>query len=125
MQSADSGRSVPDSHIGEHYLTKREQKENAFWRIKHAADERRQDRMDRILSQEGESLAKTLGRVVYVSACVLFDGLVLTEIIVRLDRTAFAWLVFAVALGFAIVVQRNLYDEWFDVDISEMDFDQQ
>jgi hypothetical protein len=121
MQSADSGRSVPDSLIGEHYLSKREQKENALWRIKHAADERRQDRMDRILSQEGESLAKTLGRVVYVSACILFDGLVLTEIIVRLDRTAFAWFVFAVVLGFAIVVQRNLYDEWFADDISQIE----
>ena len=120
MQSADSGRSVPDSHIGEHYLTKREQKENALWRIKHAADERRQDRMDRILAQEGESLVKTLGRVVYVSACILFDGLVLTEIIVRLDSTAFAWAAFGVTLGFAVMVQRNLYDEWFAVDISRL-----
>jgi len=120
MQSADPGTSVPDSQIGEHYLTKREQKENALWRIKHAADERRQDRMDRILAQEGESLVKTLGRVVYVSACILFDGLVLTEIIVRLDSTAFAWAAFGVTLGFAVMVQRNLYDEWFAVDISRL-----
>ena len=121
MQSADPGTSVPDSQIGEHYLTKREQKENALWRIKHAADERRQDRMDRILAQEGESLVKTLGRVVYVSACILFDGLVLTEIIVRLDSTAFAWAAFGVTLGFAVMVQRNLYDEWFADDISQIE----
>ena len=110
-----------ESIAEEHYLTRREQKEGALRRLKQAFDTNRRVRKDKILAQEGESLVKTIGRMVYVSACILFDGLVLTEIIVRLDRTVFAWFVFAVVLGFAIVVQRNQYDEWFAVDISQFE----
>lgn len=114
-----------ESIAEEHYLTRTEQREGALSRLKQASDSSRRARTDRILAQEGESLAKTLGRVAYVSACVLLDGLVLAEIVVAMGRTAFAWLVFGVVLGFAIVVQRRLYDEWFAVDISQLNSNQQ
>ena len=103
----------------EDYLSRREQRMNALSRLKKVADDRRFERTQSILSQEGESLLKTVFRVFYLSACVLFDGLVLTEIIVIFDRTAFAWLIFIIALVVVVFFQRNLYDTWFSVDISQ------
>ena len=73
-------------------LSKEEETEAAFWRLKRASDEWREDRVKRVLAQEGESPLRTLGRVLYVSACVLFDGLILTEIPVRMGKTTFSWL---------------------------------
>ena len=75
----------------------------------------------RILAQEGESLAITIGRVVYVSACMLFDGLILTEIIVYLGRTASAWAAFFLVLALAVKLQLSLYDRFFSVDITNLE----
>ena len=104
---------------------KKEEAEAAFWRLKKASDKSREERVKRVLAQEGEGLLTTLGRVVYISACMLFDGLVLIEIPVSMGRTLAAWSLYVVLLVVAIKLQRDLYGKWFDVDISEMDFDQQ
>ena len=104
---------------------KKEEAEAAFWRLKKASDKSREERVKRVLAQEGEGLLTTLGRVVYISACMLFDGLVLIEIPVSMGRTLAAWSLYVVLLGVAIKLQRDLYGKWFDVDISQMDFDQQ
>ena len=79
--------------------------------------------MKRVMAQEEESLLATLGRVTYISACILFDGLILTEIPVRMGKTAFSWIIFLILLWAAIRIQRRLYDNWFSVDISQIDFD--
>ena len=104
---------------------KKEEAEAAFWRLKKASDKSREERVKRVLAQESEGLLTTLGRVVDISACILFDGLVLTEIPVSMGRTLAAWTLYVVLLVAAIKLQRDLYDKWFDVNISEMDFNQQ
>ena len=104
---------------------KKEESEAAFWRLKKASDKSREGRVKRVLAQEGEGLLTTFGRVVYISACILFDGLVLMEIPVSMGRTLAAWSLYVVLLVVAIKLQRDLYEKWFDVDISQMDFDQQ
>jgi len=53
----------------------------------------------------------------------LFDGLILTEIPVRMGKTAFSWILFLIILWAAIRIQRQLYDNWFAIDISQIDFD--
>ena len=104
---------------------KKEETEAAFWRLKKASDKSREERVKRVLAQEGEGLLTTLGRVVYISACMLFDGVVLLEVPVSMGRTLAAWSLYVVLLVAAIKLQRDLYEKWFDVDISQMDFDQQ
>ena len=104
---------------------KKEEAEAAFWRLKKASDKSREERVKRVLAQESEGILITLGRVVYISACILFDGLVLMEIPVSMGKTLVAWALYTVLLVAAIKLQYNLYEKWFDVDISEMDFDQQ
>jgi len=103
----------------------KEEAEAAFWRLKKASDKSREERVKRVLAQESEGILTTLGRVVYISACILFDGLVLMEIPVSMGKTLVAWTLYTVLLVAAIKLQYNLYEKWFDVDISEMDFDQQ
>ena len=104
---------------------KKEEAEAAFWRLKKASDKSREERVKRVMAQEGEGLLTTFGRVVYISACILFDGLVLMEIPVSMGRTLAAWSLYVVLLVVAIKLQRDLYEKWCDVDISQMDFDQQ
>ena len=104
---------------------KKEETEAAFWRLKKASDKSREERVKRVLAQEGEGLLTTLGRVVYISTCMLFDGVVLLEVPVSMGRTLAAWSLYVVLLVGAIKLQRDLYEKWFDVDISQMDFDQQ
>jgi hypothetical protein len=103
----------------------KEEAEAAFWRLKKASDKSREERVKRVLAQESEGILTTLGRVVYISACILFDGLVLMEIPVSMGKTLAAWTLYVVLLVAAIKLQYGLYGKWFDVDISEMDFDQQ
>ena len=102
---------------------KKEEAEAAFWRLKKASDEWREERVKRVLAQEGEGILTTLGRVVYISACILFDGLVLTQVPVSMGRTLAAWILYTVLLVAAIKLQRDLYERWFDLDISQIDFD--
>ena len=107
------------------FIDKSEEAEAAFWRLKRAADRWREDRIRGVLAQEGERLHITLGRALYLIGCILFDGLILTEIPLLLGKTIAAWALFGVALGFAIMLQRRFYDDWFAVDISQIDLDQQ
>ncbi len=107
------------------FIDKNAESEAAFWRLKRAADRRRENRIKSVLGQEGESLLRTLGRSLYISGCILFDGLVLTEILFVTGKTPLSWAIFGTLLGFAIVFQKEIYDKWFLVDISEIDFDHQ
>ncbi len=104
---------------------KKEEAEAAFWRLKKASDEWREERVKRVLAQEGEGILTTLGRVTYISVCILFDGVVLVQVPVSMGRTLAAWSLFVVLLVATIKLQRDLYEKWFDVDISQIDFDRQ
>ena len=106
-------------------LDKKEEAEAAFWRMKKASDEWREERVKRVMAQEGEGILTTLGRVTYISVCILFDGVVLVQVPVSMGRTLAAWSLFVVLLVATIKLQRDLYEKWFDIDISQMDFDQQ
>ena len=103
---------------------KKDETEAAFWRLKKASDKSREERVKRVLAQESEGLLTTLGRVTYISACIVFDGVFLMGIPISMDRTLAAWSLYAVLLVAVIKLQYDLYEKWFDVDISEMDFDQ-
>jgi len=103
----------------------REEREAAIWRLKRAADHNRETRTKKILAQEGEGLLITIGRVVYLSACIIFDGLILVGIPIQMGRTLWARVLYGDILGFAVVIQKSLYAHWFDVDISQIDFEQQ
>ena len=104
---------------------KKEETEAAFWRLKKASDKSREERVKRVLAQESEGLLTTLGRVTFISACIVFDGVFLMGIPISMGRTLAAWSLYAVLLVAAIKLQYDLYGKWFDVDISQMDFDQQ
>lgn len=121
MAPSASEGGAHDFTENEAFLSRGEQRQRALERIKAAADQRRHDRAQKILAQEGESLAITIGRVVYVSACMLFDGLILTEIIVYLGRTASAWAAFFLVLALAVKLQMALYDRFFSVDITNLE----
>jgi len=105
------------------FYDSRKEAESSFWRLKKASDVSRENRVKTVLAQGEESLLATLGRVAYISVCILFDGLILTEIPVRMGRTSFSWFVYILILVMAIRLQRRLYAEWFAVDISQIDFD--
>ena len=106
------------------FYDRREEAESSFWRLKKASAASRENRVKTVLAQEEESLTATLGRVAYISMCILFDGLILTEIPVRMGKTAFSWILFLIILWAAIRIQRQLYENWFAIDISQIDFDQ-
>ena len=107
------GSDKSSSIESESFLAPVEHRERAFSRLKSAADKRREYRVNSILSQEGEGITKTLGRILFLSACIIFDGLILTEIIVYLGRTIIAWLLFGIILAAAIFLQSRLYSAWF------------
>ncbi len=120
MAPSASEGGAHDFTENEAFLSRGEQRQRALERIKAAADQRRHDRAQKILAQEGESLAITIGRVVYVSACMLFDGLILTEIIVYLGRTASAWAAFFLVFALAGKLQRALHVRFLSVDITNL-----
>ncbi len=113
---------IPDDREKPPFFDSRDEAESSFWRLKRASDEWRENRLKRVMAQEEEGLFTTLGRVTYISTCILFDGLVLSEIPVRMGRTSFSWLVYIFILVIAIRLQRRLYSDWFAVDISQIDF---
>jgi len=97
----------------------------AFWRLKEASDEWREERIKRVLAQEGESILITLGRVIFITVCILIDGVVLTEVPISMGKTLAAWSLYLVLLMAAIKLQRDLYEKWFSVDINQINFDRQ
>ncbi len=105
------------------FIDKKEEAEAAFWRLKRAADLWRENRVKRVLAQEGESIFRTLGRVLYVIICILFDGLILIELPIFFERSAVAWTLYILILIFAVKTQHEFYKKWFEVDISEIEFE--
>ena len=107
------------------FIDKEQEAEAAFWRLKRAADRWRENRLKRVMAQEGESIFLTLGRVVYAVLCILFDGLILVELPIMMGRTAAAWTLYIVLLILIVRVQYDYYQKSFSVDISQIDFDQE
>ncbi len=105
------------------FIDKKEEAEAAFWRLKRAADLWRENRVKRVLAQEGESIFRTLGRFLYVIICILFDGLILIELPIFFERSAVAWTLYILILIFAVKIQHEFYKKWFEVDISEIEFE--
>ena len=107
------------------FIDKDQESEAAFWRLKRAADRWRENRVKRIMAQEGESIFLTLGRVVYAVLCIIFDGLILVELPIMMGRTAASWALYIVLLILFVRVQYDFYQKWFSVDISQIDFAQE
>ena len=107
------------------FIDKDQESEAAFWRLKRAADRWRENRVKRVMAQEGESIFLTLGRVVYAVLCIIFDGLILVELPIMMGRTAASWALYMVLLILVVRVQYDFYQKWFSVDISQIDFDQE
>ena len=105
------------------FIDKEEEAEAAFWRLKRAADLWRENRVKRILAQEGESIFRTLGRILYIISCIIFDGLILIELPIYLGRSAAAWTIYILLLIFAVRLQYEYYKKWFEVDISQIEFE--
>ena len=104
------------------FIDKKEEAEAAFWRLKRAADLWRENRVKRVLAQEGESIFRTFGRVLYVIMCILFDGLILIELPIYMGRTSASWTIYILLLIFTVRLQYEYYKKWFDVDISQIEF---
>ncbi len=104
------------------FIDNKEESEASFWRLKKAFDKWRENRVNGILAQEGESIWLTLGRPLFLSGCILFDGPVLLEIIRLGDRAAWSWIAYFAALYFAVNFQRKIYDRTFSVDTSQLPF---
>jgi hypothetical protein len=105
----------------EDFIDKKAGRDAAFWRLKRASDKRRHKRVQSIVGQQSEGWRVTLGRPLYLCLCILFDGLILTEIPIRLGKSMFSWILFGVILGYIIIIQKQYYDEWFDVDLTDLD----
>ena len=105
------------------FIDKEKEAEAAFWRLKRAADLWRENRVKRILAQEGESIFRTLGRVLYIISCIIFDGLILIELPIYMGRSAAAWTIYILLLIFAVRLQYQYYKKWFEVDISQIEFE--
>ena len=103
----------------------RKESESSFWRLKKAADASRDNRLKRVMAQEGESISLTLGRVFYGVICIIFDALILVELPILMGRTAVAWTLYIVLLVLIVRVQYDYYQKWFSVDISQIEFDQE
>ena len=105
------------------FIDKEEEAEAAFWRLKRAADLWRENRVKRILAQEGESIFRTLGRILYIISCIIFDGLILIELPIYMGRSAAAWTIYILLLIFAVRLQYEYYKKWFEVDICQIEFE--
>lgn len=105
------------------FFDKREEAEASFWRLKKASDKWREDRVKRVLAQEGEGLFTTLGRMIFVSSCIFFDFIVMIQIPVSLGKTTLSWAIYVTLLVMAIKYQREFYDNWFKIDISQIHFE--
>ena len=105
------------------FIDKEKEAEAAVWRLKRAADLWRENRVKRILAQEGESIFRTLGRVLYIISCIIFDGLILIELPIYMGRSAAAWTIYILLLIFAVRLQYEYYKKWFEVDISQIEFE--
>ena len=107
------------------FFDNREAAEASFWRLKKASDKWREDRVKRVLAQEGEGLFTTFGRMIFASSCIFFDFIVMIQIPVSLGKTTLSWAIYVTLLVMAIKYQREFYENWFKIDISQIDFDQQ
>lgn len=92
---------------------KREERESGTRDVLSRARARQASRHARIAAQEGEPLWRTLLRVLYLTACVVVDGVVLLEL-VRLVPGALGWGLYLLALVLAVPLQVKGYRRWFD-----------
>lgn len=121
---SDESDSTSDAEIKPpEFIDKKEEAESAFWRLKRAADAWREKRVKRVLAQEGESVFRTFGRVLYVGLCIIFDGLILIELPILMGRSAVAWTLYIILLIFVVRLQNDFYKKRFEVDISQIEFE--
>ncbi len=104
------------------FIDKKEASEASFRRLKKAFDKWRENRVNGILAQEGESIWRTLGRPLFLSGCILFDGPVMLEIVRLGGGAALAWIAYFTALYFVVSIQKKTYDQTFSVDTSQFSF---
>ena len=104
------------------FIDMKGESEASFRRLKKAFDKWRGNRVNGILAQEGESIWRTLGRPLFLSGCILFDGPVMLEIVRLGDRAAWSWIAYFAALYFVVSIQKKTYDQNFSVDISQFSF---
>jgi len=104
------------------FIDMKGESEASFRRLKKAFDKWRENRVNGILAQEGESIWRTLGRPLFLSGCILFDGPVMLEIVRLGDRAAWSWIAYFAALYFVVSIQKKTYDQNFSVDISQFSF---
>ncbi len=104
-------------------MSRSEESEASFWRLKRSSDEWRENRVKRVLAQEEESLFTTLGRMSFLTICILFDGVFLLQIPVTFGKSFEAWAVYLMLLYGLIRIQHKLYQRWFSLDISQIYFE--
>ena len=121
---SDESDSTSDAEIEPpEFIDKEEEAEAAFWRFKRAADAWREKRVKRVLAQERESVFRTVGRVVYVRLCIIFDVLILIVLPILMGRSAVAWTLYIILLIFVVRLQNDFYKKRFEVDISQIEFE--
>ena len=105
------------------FIDKQQESDAAFWRLKKAMDDWRDNRIKRVMAQEGESIFLTFRRIMYVISCIIFDGLILIELPIYMGRSAAAWTIYILLLIFAVRLEYEYYKKWFEVDINQIEFE--
>ena len=105
------------------FIDKQQESEAAFWRIKKAIDDWRDNRIKRVMAQEGEGVFRTLGRGLYIFYCLIFNGFILVALPIYLGGSAGGWASCLRVLIFAVRLQYEYYKKWFEVDISQIEFE--
>lgn len=87
--------------------------ENAILRLKKIADENRERRISSIIESADQPFYVEVLRILYLTICILFDGILLLEIPIELGRTVTSWVVFCIILYIAINLQARVYRIFF------------
>jgi hypothetical protein len=93
-----------------------EGRRSALVRVIDRSADRRRKRVAGILAQEAEPWSHLFKRTTFLLVCILFDGLILTEIPERLGGKIGDWLFYFILLFFVIRWQMSMYDRWFKQD---------
>jgi hypothetical protein len=93
-----------------------EGRRSALVRVIDRSADRRRKRVAGILAQEAEPWSHLFKRTSYLILCILFDGLILTEIPERLGGKLGDWIFYFILLFFVVRWQMAMYDKWFKQD---------
>lgn len=98
------------------WVERSEGQKSALARVIDRSIDRRRKRVAGILAQEAEPWSVLFKRVGYIVLCILFDGLVLTEIPIQLGGEIGDWVFYLILLFFVLRWQRELYESWYSQD---------